>query len=346
MKVAYFTVDMNFAVRLCTLLGSIDEEIVFSIFESKSLGDNFKTESEREKALKNFDLILKDEEISELQLAEADLTIGVEEKLFTLPEHYHRLVSAYREKKGIRDLELYKGNAKLIMICGAEGGSGKTTVSLALAEELARFHDKKVLYLCLEPFSGGADYFESDEKKKSLDKYLYYTYSNAPVNLYDFLIESQYGVFAFVEAKGKNPIYELDGEELVEFLRTLNREGEFDYIVCDSYALLGEAEKNILSSAHKICVVEKESEETYLNTEKTRHRNENFLHYIKTDLYISSDKLLRAKNFSRIQNGEKKGIVNLAFDINSIGLDESGKRRISIDKDFGLGIKSLCEALM
>lgn len=329
MRIAYFTNDLEFAKRFSMLLGKNDTDMIFEIIDVKSqilgLGDC-------ELDIENYDLIVGDVGISADDLR-FDLLISQDDKLLTLCEHYNNLVAAYRRKRGIRSMKPYGGQAKILYFCSSGGGSGKTTIALGVADELCRFHDKKVLYLCMEPFSGSDKYFEVFDRKKDMDEYLYLLFSKKEANLFDFLATDTYGTFAFCMNKFRNPFYEMTELEMREVLENLDICGQFDYIVCDGYLPFGQLEMMLTSSAYKICIVDDGKKESALKK---------MLSYFERGIYVQKDKLVKVKNFAEFEDESEDGTVFILRDSDCIGVSQSGMLQVNTDGDFGLGIKKLC----
>lgn len=337
MRIAYFTDDLEFADRLVRLVGKMDFDMIFEIFDCRNRVDDDQRGSDgkvkNEFGISKFDLIISDALCSNEKF-EVDLYITKDDKLLTLNEHYNNIIAAYRKKRGIKNPVSYEGNAKLLYFCSSAGGSGKTTVALGLSNDLCRFHDKKVLYLCMEPFDGSEFYVEVLERKKDLDEFLYRLFTKKQINIFDFLVENKYGVFSLCPTKGKNPIYDLTIEEMKSFLWILNEQGKFDYIICDGYLPLGKLEMMLMISAYKICVVESGNSDYKLN---------NMFSYFEKGIYIQKDKIIRIRNHFPIWAESDKDKICIVEDPNCNKVFPENKAEINTDGDFGRGIKLLCE---
>ncbi|MGP1569537.1 MAG: hypothetical protein ACTTH0_01220 [Eubacteriales bacterium] len=340
MKIAYFTVDPDFAKRFAKLLGKKDNTIIFEIFDFKfKIEKDIQTcapEIEKFKSkVADFDLCIADfyEVCNDLKM---DLILSKSDKLLTLSEHYNKIVAAYRRKQGINSPDVYNGKAKLLYFCSAGGGSGKTTLACGTAGDLCRFYDKRVLYLCMEPFDGSEAYWEVAERKKDIDEFLYALLMKKQVNLLDFLVTNRYGVFSFCPTGGKNPLYELTEEEMQFFLQELNEQGEFDYIICDGYLPFGKLEMMLMASAYKICVID---------DGKNRYKFEKQFSYLKKGVYVEKDKIVMIRNFVPIEEESDDGAVCILNDKNCIRYFSKEKIEINTDVDLGSGIKKLCEII-
>lgn len=333
MKIIYFASDLKFAKRLITLLGKKDTRLIFEIKDYSELL-NFKIEETT-----SYDLIITENSKKVMEAGfDIDLELKGEDKLKTLEELYNMIISAYKKKKGIKSFNKYNGKAKIIYFCSSSGGSGKTSISIGLCQELVRFHDKKVLYLCFEPFESIEKYFEVMDRKSNIDDYLYYLQREKQVDLYKFLIKDSFGVETFKPSYGKNPIYELTADDLMKTIAITSEAGEFDYIICDGYLALSDGEKALLENADKICAVGKMDSSQFEEANPTDARESKMEEYLNEELNVSRENVIKITNFAPIGMSSSETQIVVSYEENFSALN--------IDKDFGMGIKELSKQII
>ncbi len=265
-------------------------------------------------------------------------------KYDTAENIYNAIILEYCMKTGYRLFRPMLKKSQTILFCSAEGGTGKTSVALGLAQELTRYHGKKVLYISYEEFESTNSYFK-ESKEKSITNYLYYIYKNkkniAPVD--SFTVSDDYGVKSFSSLGGRNQLKLLNVEELSDLFNIIQENGDFDYIFIDNDTSLKEENLWLFSICDKICKIEKWGNKT---------KEESFIKYLKHSLgdHIF-DKMITVINFfdSDECSTENMGKIFIEKDDESFSLckNEEGNEiiNINIDQEFGMGIKELSTKL-
>ncbi len=140
------------------------------------------------------------------------------------------------------------------------GGTGKSVVAVGASRELARYHDKRVLFLSFEEIPTTSLLFSNDHSKRNLGDYLYYLFKkkdellcSAPES---FIISDSYGVETFYPSKGCNDLLYLQTDELVHFIKTLSDSSRYDYILWDMRSDLSEQTMFLLNLCNKIVFVQ------------------------------------------------------------------------------------------
>ncbi|MGN0711323.1 MAG: hypothetical protein ACI4LO_06135 [Anaerovoracaceae bacterium] len=327
--------DLDYARTLAECTSAADKGIIFTI---RKKGETFSTE--------DFDVVMYEESLisqnrqedgseyadicmtEKKYQSENDGKAGIRAyKYITASDAAEMISEVYCRKFGKRRIKPLSGDTKFIYVCGSCGGTGKTETAQALAQELCRFHGKRVLYLCFEEFESEYRYM-SQVKEKELGKYLYRcVFEKRGFNVFDssYTAKDDFGVSCFSVCNEKNPLKLLSEDELFEFLCGIRASGEYDYVIIDGSSNLEENELMLMKFCHGICQVERS------DGEKT-----NFTEYIKS--YFGEEilsKFIKVKNFCREDNENPEEDVII---INAL-------ENISVDTDFGLGIKELSQKL-
>jgi MinD-like ATPase involved in chromosome partitioning or flagellar assembly len=128
-------------------------------------------------------------------------------------------------------------NANIICICATSGGTGCTSVSLGLCQELTRFHGKKVLYISLEEFESTLTHFpDAHHEANNITKLVYSILNlNGGCNSTPaaYISKNDFGVSAFHPARGRNPLRDLTGNEFIKFINHITKEKLFTDLVLD-----------------------------------------------------------------------------------------------------------------
>jgi len=230
-------------------------------------------------------------------------------------------------------------NMRIISFCSAKGGVGKTTIALGVGQALRRYYAKSVLYLSLEEIESTLLYMKKREDGLDLSAYLYYLFKpggNKP-DAEAFMIGDKFGIKAFVPSMGKNELRELTAEQKTAFLQELATSGTYDYILVDMGESLFEEARRILNISNRIIVVSE-----FSTIENVREKR-----YIEYLQYETNENLITV--FNKVTEPEE-----IAFDSQNIYIEfdpESIKTageiiEISIDQDFGVGIKELVKRII
>lgn len=338
--------DVYYAKTLASCINEQNSYILFTIISTKELDSYNK--------LDKFGLILID---SSIDKNKKDYIFLVENKskcqnmnqntiykYDTAENISKKLTTIYCIKTGCKLLHPVNKTSKIILFSSSDGGVGKTSVSLGLAQELVRFHGKSVLYINYEEFESTDKYFMVDSEK-TLEKYLYYIETNKNlIGLVDnFTVGDEYGVKAFSSSKGINPLKILNIDELANFIETVQSNSNFDYIIIDSDNSLRKENLWLVSICDKFCHVEKYG---------SNLKKEKYIKYLKYNLGEQiNKKIITVKNF--FENKYRKDMLienqeNIIYIDNDKGsflideIDESNVNiKINIDKDFGIGVRQL-----
>ncbi|MBN7772684.1 AAA family ATPase [Clostridium aminobutyricum] len=334
--------DLDYAYTFAKCMSAKNNRFLFTVVDTLSF--------HQDTNFKKYDVLLLDGEHQAapkpfIQLVEKRVTTPIaEEQQLYLYKYENtnyfesQILFFYGMITGRKEMHLPKENTKILTFHGSCGGSGKTSVSLGLAQELKRFHDKKILYINYEEIESTPLYFRCEDRYKTISDYLYYINSgkNIGSSISSFTIKDEYGVETFAPSKGRNELKALNNEELSAFFKQLLECGLYDFILVDSDGSLTDESLWILSVSDQIIVVERYGEES------KQHKFRNYLEFCLGSILV--EKVVSVVNFCEgIENEEH---ADLFIDADSVSLKSIREgnfiyKTINIDKDFGVGIKEL-----
>ena len=196
----------------------------------------------------------------------------------------------YEELTGRHPAAARPDRVDVFALVSWQGGSGCTTLSMALGQELIRYYRKRVLYLSLEGLESTAMYMNTPEGMRTAGEFLYHLSSGAkagrPANvaqagfperlgggsgegsgtdhtapfLEEYLIRDSSGMESFAPGKGCNPLSTAQPRELSHLLSALMNSGRFDVILIDAGNGTGEQVREVLSGADRILLVSSREE--------------------------------------------------------------------------------------
>ena len=234
--------------------------------------------------------------------------------------------------------------SKIIAFCSAKGGVGKTTIALGVCQVLRRYYTKSVLYLSMEEIESTLLYMKGREKRPGLCEYLYYLFK-AEGNKPDseaFMIHDKFGIKAFMPGKGINGLRGLGSEKMALLFKEISESGAYDTILVDIGESFSEEVKWIFNICHKIVAVSPSAEWEH------DERQLRFLQYLRFVIGESREDAIvpvmnKVKDREDVLDNDER--VNIDFDPDSI--DDSGEIvEISVDQDFGAGVKKLIKKII
>ena len=146
--------------------------------------------------------------------------------------------------------------AKLIAVTSFSGGTGVTTVSAALAKNLAA-RGFKVLYLNLEAGGSSETLFQSDDRG-SLEDVLRVLESRGEATAAELtgsLCLSREGVYFYRPCEDPGLILNLSSDHILELLGALRYANMFSYIVMDFNFIVSPQDLRILDSADRVLIL-------------------------------------------------------------------------------------------
>lgn len=237
---------------------------------------------------------------------------------------------------GRRTANISHGNIELLAFASWAGGAGCTTIAMSVAQEICRFHNKRVLYLSFEDVESTGEFMECSTGARGAGAYLYELFkpdelrlggdrreAGCPV-MESYIIRDSFGVEAFSPTAGRNPLTGLAVDELDVFMAAVTGSGRYDSVIMDLGSSLSDINVYCMELSDSICMVSKSSdrrESQYIQylicrcgekimdkvtkvsnmTLKEDKRKENDKAVIRTDAIIEkSDTFLQSGEVSRI----------------------------------------------
>ncbi len=357
-KLAIITKDREYGRALGFGLIDVYKNFTVTLYQSEPVHTG----------LEAFDLVLTDAGIQQQQnvifLVEKPSMVekNEEEQDFRLYKYGNvrqlagDLLFIYSHLTGRKALPIKKQDMKLIAFGSMEGGTGCTAAAMALARELSRFHDQKVMYLSLEELESTLDYMEDFPEGKSIGEYLYHLFNQDGRTgipfIESFLVFDDHGVEAFLPSPGRNVLKSLSPEEMRIFISAVMDTGRYDVLVLDLGFCL---DKNVLSCyemANHICMV--------ANEETSVSREERFIEYVT---FLKGESLTEriVKILNRFQSPKPEDGAKAQSEIGGQGLmrvicrlpeepdsfsTQGGLKVIRSDGAYGKQIKGLADLLL
>ncbi len=266
----------------------------------------------------------------------------------------------YTHLTGENSRSVRKNNVRTFACASCFGGSGCTTLALAISQELCRFHEKRVLYLSMEDVESVGDIFEIAPETRNLGEYLYKLLSHREkldqddedsIPIIDgYIAKTDYGVEFFAPCKGKNPLRELSTDDIQNFIAALCDCGRYDCIVIDLSGCMTEAGIATMLLVERVCLISKR--------DQYHSREDNYL----SQLICSAgeeivNKFVRVNNMALLaqnKSEEKNPENNLVFkeeilpcEINirkNAGMNT--ERMVMLEDGFGQDIAKLAKILL
>lgn len=273
--------------------------------------------------VKHFDIVLFDPDISEEKLSFPGIKLPIclysdeaehsswyadcakVKKYQRISIIYKSFIREYADKAGYSADFDYSENTRIIAVYSPIGGSGKTTISLAVAGKLVNM-GKTVLFLSMEQLNSSSFVNVSYEEgitalvNKAADNH-----GNFELKLKGITKQGMNGM-SYIEGFDRIVDYCAVTEgEMTDVLNKIKRSGIFDVIVIDMESNLDIIGKAVLEIADRIAIVEKTGELPGVKMSL-------FAKQAVTDNY--KEKMLRICNFA-----ENNSVYNMDLALDTVG---------------------------
>ncbi|MBR0596362.1 hypothetical protein [Sinanaerobacter chloroacetimidivorans] len=295
----------------------------------------------------------------EEQLKAADWKNGLKiYKYERVSEFAKELFFLYGAVTGKKDLIKSNHVTDVIGFYSVSGGAGNTVISISTGRELARYHDKKVLYLTFDELPDTQLYIKEEFSKHSLSDYLYYLLEKKDEMLCSilesFTFTDEYGLAFFYSSRGLNELGRLNIEDLSYLIKFVINSNQFDLLILDLGRHISEKSFYLFELCSSFVLIE---DATSSSACKMKH----FLNSMSNMDQELLGKMIRVKNKINVTEGEaykdegnlKEGDENeTATDLVRIENDSQsfffhdGYMDVSIHQVFGLGIKKIADIVL
>lgn len=269
-KIAIIDSDINYLERLSGVLQQYDELSV-AVFT--------KTEAFQQIAeFEDFQIVLFNPDISTQQLVFPQKVMPIclctqeseNRSLYrNIPavQKYQRISSLYKEviknyAGSVKDTEMdyFKAaNTKVIAIHSPIGGSGKTTLALAIAGKILKA-DKRVLFLSMEQYNSSSLYCSIQEEGITCLVEALNTNSSFELKLKGVVKENGAGL-PYIECFSRLVDYDdVKSEEIERIIKKIRMCDICDYVIIDTASTLDGVNKAVLKSADRIFIVQRSGE--------------------------------------------------------------------------------------
>lgn len=358
---AIVTRDKEYGRSLSLAMLSVCRSFIIRIFSA----EEFLEEN------RDYDIVLWDgEEVREayggriVYLAEkpSEAIRNISQKRFCLYKYSSAacIVSAifeiYKELTGRRAMNIKTQDVRLFAFASFAGGSGCTTIAMAIAQEFTRFYDKKVMYLSFEELDSAGEYMKHEQGIKGAEVYLYRLFNKMYPNHGDseeeksipfiegHIVRDEHGVEAFAPSAARNPLREVRPDEINKLMVSLIDSGRYDVIIIDMGNWLSKTGLKCLQMTEKLCVVS--------TPESSQIKEHNYnSHLVACCGEEIMGKCIRVLNHKRKNSLEKSGADSNFTEYIDIRrctgiMNDENHKTIILEGEFGNDISCLAEKLM
>lgn len=269
-KIAILDSDINYLERLSGVLQQYDELLV-SVFTKKETLEQAMEQNAFQIVLFYPDVsenrICFGEEVMPICLCDDEVKnwklypqMAVIQKYQRISSIYKEILKCYAEYADDNGMDFYReGSAKTIAVYSPVGGSGKTTIALAIAKKLHGMN-KRVLFLSVEQLDGATVYFPVKEEGITRLIETLNGNNNFRMTLKGILKENAEGLL-YIEGFEKLVDYEdVSREEIETVINKIKQCDVCDYLIIDTGSCLDEITKTVLETVDKIVLVQRNSE--------------------------------------------------------------------------------------
>lgn len=269
-KIAVIDHDINYLERLSGVLQQYDELSVAVFTRMESFQQTMEFE--------DFQIVVFNPDISEQQLifpskvmpvclctqesVNRDLyqSIPAVQKYQRISNIYKQIIKNYAEHVKDSEMDFFKAaSTRVIAVHSPIGGSGKTTLALAIAGKIHKL-GKRVLFLSMEQCNSSSICFDIKEDGITCLVETLNTNSSFELKLKGILKQNAAGLY-YVECFSRLVDYDdVKGEEIEKIIRKIKMCDVCDYVVIDTGSTLDDVNKAVLNSADRIVIVQRSGE--------------------------------------------------------------------------------------
>lgn len=263
----------------------------------------------------------------------------------------------YEALTGRCAVNLRQQDVRLFAFASPLGGAGCTTIAMAFGQELCRFQGKHVLYLSFEEIESTGNFISYDLGIKGVGVFLYHLFKPDRIKwgesdsrqeklpfLDGYVVRDDYGMEAFAPVQGRNPLRELNPDELHKFISSLIDSGRYDVILMDLGNWLSKASLSCMEMAEQICFVASHRDRGIREEQYISH----MISYCGEDIlekFVKVFNMMPQGGFRADDAGE--GMVDAYMDISRCGtIAREGKiKKVLLEGAFGDDISRLAKRM-
>ncbi len=269
-KIAIIDNDINYLERLSGVLQQYDELIVAVFTKIESFQQTMEFE--------DFQIIVFNPDISAQQLIFPSKVMPIclctqesvnrslyqnipaVQKYQRISNIYKQIIKNYAEHVKDSEMDYFKAaSTRVIVVHSPVGGSGKTTISLAIAGKIQKM-GKRVLFLSMEQCNSSAICCDIKEDGITCLVETLNTNSSFELKLKGILKQNMAGIY-YVECFSRLVDYDdVKGEEIEKIIHKIKMCDVCDYIVIDTGSTLDDVNKAVLNSADRIVIIQRSGE--------------------------------------------------------------------------------------
>jgi len=245
------------------------------------------------------------------------------------------LLFIYGKISGHKASYLSNQKTRIISFVGSRGGVGTTSVAKSTANYLTRYKEKKVIFISLDELL----FHVASPNQKGLDEFLYHYREDRPTATYlgCYMVENIWKTWGFNSAPGKNPMNELDTEELQKLMEFIQQHGEFDYICIDCGQRFSKREEALFQISHRVVVV--------YDLERSKddicYMENYFTHFLGNDCVEKTLHIGNKFDYGAMVDEIEDNRYSYIIDFDRDSFNKKLEEDPSLDLDFGKGIKLL-----
>lgn len=237
-------------------------------------------------------------------------------------------------------------SSRLIGVTGGAGGTGKTSIAIALGRELCLLNDTTALYVSFENATVTEQYFPPFGGEKSLNDLLYYLHTQNLSHIADrmnaYLIKDAFGLKTFRSSNSINELATAQVEMVRKLLEQVVLWNEFEYIVLDFQLEASRRCHWLLSSCDYVLAVD---DVPYTEARKTQLLLDHWRQRTGSD---PDKNLLFVHNkwdgYDEQTGTNEKKYLYIEYDPESFHCC-GDRMEIEMDRRFGMGVKKIAATI-
>ena len=254
------------------------------------------------------------------------------------------IISIFQSKSNKEIVEKRANNVKIIGVYSSSGGTGKTTIAIGMAKQLAD-KNEKVLFLCTEAIVSYTKLLTSS-KKDSFSEIIYQIKGenkNLLMKTKGIVNNNQMGFDYFSEPICYEDMLEFSANDWIKYIEYLKEYSNYAFIIVDIESNISEKTKRILGICDEVYMVINNSFSAF---EKNNYYNKS--QEIKKEKIYKNTKIILNHNREENENYINEYINKMKIDYEipyekNIYDNYGSHMSISTNNKFGKGLKKIID---